>query len=134
MTPKELFSTCQVERHFKKRSGKLSQGSVAWEKTESVIGPCNAPLFGALETQTGICASCATGWTHRHNKPTDAGRKQIVDAVRQAWRSRGMPGTPLAEFDATAKSINALPEPLRSYIHDIETRCDPSGDVQTIAI
>jgi hypothetical protein len=29
--------------------------------------------------------------------------------------------------------INALPDRVRYYIHDIETRCDPSGDVQTIA-
>ncbi len=30
--------------------------------------------------------------------------------------------------------INALPEKFRQYIHDLETRCDKSGDVQTIAI
>lgn len=30
----------------------------------------------------------------------------------------------------TAKSINALPEPIRKYIHDIETNCDPAGIVQ----
>ncbi len=29
--------------------------------------------------------------------------------------------------------INALPQPLRQYIHDLEARCDPAGDVQTIA-
>lgn len=33
-----------------------------------------------------------------------------------------------------AAEINALPQRLRNYIHDLETRCDPSGDVQTIAI
>jgi hypothetical protein len=30
--------------------------------------------------------------------------------------------------------INAMPEKFRLYIHDLETRCDKSGDVQTIAI
>ena len=30
--------------------------------------------------------------------------------------------------------INALPEKFRQYIHDLETRCDKSGDVQTIAL
>ena len=30
--------------------------------------------------------------------------------------------------------INALPEKFRRYIHDIETRCDKTGDVQTIAL
>ncbi len=34
----------------------------------------------------------------------------------------------------TADEINALPEKFRKYIHDIETRCDKTGDVQTIAL
>lgn len=29
----------------------------------------------------------------------------------------------------TAVNVNALPDPLRRYIRDIETRCDPAGDV-----
>jgi hypothetical protein len=29
----------------------------------------------------------------------------------------------------TVANINALPEPLRRYIHDLETVCDPAGDV-----
>ena len=32
----------------------------------------------------------------------------------------------------TAANINALPEPLRRYIHDLETRADPAGDVLLI--
>ena len=40
---------------------------------------------------------------------------------------------PLSEgWTPTAANINALPDPLRRYIHDLETRCDPTGDVQTI--
>jgi hypothetical protein len=34
----------------------------------------------------------------------------------------------------SADEINALPEKFRQYIHDLETRCDKSGDVQTLAI
>jgi hypothetical protein len=34
----------------------------------------------------------------------------------------------------SAEEINALPEKFRRYIHDLETRCDKSGDVQTIAL
>ena len=34
----------------------------------------------------------------------------------------------------TSGNVNALPKPLRAYIHDIETKCDPAGDVRTIAI
>jgi hypothetical protein len=32
----------------------------------------------------------------------------------------------------TAESINALPEPLRRYIHELETVCDPAGDVRML--
>jgi hypothetical protein len=31
----------------------------------------------------------------------------------------------------TPENINALPEPLRKFIHDLETRCDPAGDVRS---
>jgi hypothetical protein len=30
----------------------------------------------------------------------------------------------------TPAEINALPERVRHYIHDLETRCDPTGEVQ----
>jgi hypothetical protein len=30
----------------------------------------------------------------------------------------------------TAENINALPEPIRAYIHDLEMRGDPAGDVR----
>lgn len=30
----------------------------------------------------------------------------------------------------TSANINALPEPLRRYVHDLETRCDPAGEIQ----
>jgi hypothetical protein len=33
----------------------------------------------------------------------------------------------------TPDEINALPEPVRRYIHDLETRCDPAGDLRAIA-
>src|SRR5258708_27321981 len=39
-----------------------------------------------------------------------------------------------ASIYPTADEINALPEKFRQYIHDIETRCDKTGDVQTIAL
>jgi hypothetical protein len=39
-----------------------------------------------------------------------------------------------ASIYPTADEINALPETFRKYIRDIETRCDRTGDVQTIAL
>lgn len=35
----------------------------------------------------------------------------------------------LEAFTPTAESINTLPEGIRKYVRDLETRCDPSGDV-----
>ena len=39
-----------------------------------------------------------------------------------------------ASIYPTVDEINVLPEKFRRYIHDLVTRCDKSGDVQTIAI
>ena len=39
-----------------------------------------------------------------------------------------------ASIYPTVDEINALPEKFLQYIHDLETRCDKSGDVQTIAL
>ena len=39
-----------------------------------------------------------------------------------------------ASIYPTVDEINALPEKFRQYIHDLETRCDKSGDVQTIVL
>jgi BMFP domain-containing protein YqiC len=45
-----------------------------------------------------------------------------------------MKPTRTAAIYPSADEINALPEKFRRYIHDLVTRCDKSGDVQTIAI
>ncbi len=38
-----------------------------------------------------------------------------------------------ASIYPAVEEINALPDKFRQYIHDLETRCDKSGDVQAIA-
>lgn len=41
------------------------------------------------------------------------------------------PSRPMAAgWTPTAANVNALPEPIRRYIHQLETTCDPSGDTQ----
>jgi hypothetical protein len=42
--------------------------------------------------------------------------------------------TDMDKFVPDPEHINALPGPLRRYIHDLETRADPAGDVAQIAI
>ena len=34
----------------------------------------------------------------------------------------------------TSENINALPAPLRKYIHDLETRADPAGEVAELTL
>jgi hypothetical protein len=36
------------------------------------------------------------------------------------------------DWTPTAENINALLEPLRIYIHDLNTVCDPTGDVREL--
>jgi hypothetical protein len=42
--------------------------------------------------------------------------------------------TEMDRFVPDADHINALPGPLRKFIHDLETRADPAGDVAEIAM
>ena len=35
--------------------------------------------------------------------------------------------------ELTPNEINALPERVRRYVYDLETRCDPAGDIRTIS-
>src|SRR5215470_16500710 len=35
---------------------------------------------------------------------------------------------------STAANVNSLPEGIRRYVHDLETRCDPAHDVQKMAL
>jgi hypothetical protein len=55
-----------------------------------------------------------------------------------AWNLRDLASLALAggmdTFIPDADHINALPEPVRRYIHDLETRADPAGDVAELAL
>lgn len=37
-------------------------------------------------------------------------------------------------WQPTSENINALPEPVRKYVHDLETRCDPAGEVAALTL
>jgi hypothetical protein len=38
-----------------------------------------------------------------------------------------------ADWKPTPENVNALPEPIRRYIHAIEMRSDPAGDIRELA-
>ena len=52
-----------------------------------------------------------------------------LDAIIEALTPRPIP---TQGERMTPDQVNALPDPLRRYIHDLETRADPAGDVQLI--
>ena len=38
---------------------------------EWVTRPCGVPLFSQAERESGVCRSCAAGWTHPENFPVE---------------------------------------------------------------
>lgn len=46
------------------------------------IRPCGTPLFSDQERTTGICKSCAGGWTHPNNFPCDINGNPIASPVQ----------------------------------------------------
>jgi hypothetical protein len=54
--------------HVNLATGKTEMTGEHWE-----TGPCGIPLFSEEESRSGICRSCASGWTHPHNYPLDVG-------------------------------------------------------------
>jgi hypothetical protein len=58
----------------------------------------------------------------------------MTHRLHHHYCSAAMKPSRTASIYPTADEINALPEKFRRYIHDLETRCDRSGDVQTIAL
>ena len=73
------FTSCSVIRRKLVRMGtfdmiegnelSLARGATEEWRTE----PCGTPLFGATERETGVCRSCASGWTHPHNYRVEEG-------------------------------------------------------------
>lgn len=58
-------------------------------------------------------------------------------ALVQVTRLEAELATMKSRFDdwlPTVDNVNALPESLRRYVHDLETRCDPAGDVASLTI
>jgi hypothetical protein len=64
--------------------------------------------------------------------------KWMLHLITRPWRHHyrwcSMETKRTASIYPIVDEINALPEKFRQYIHDLEIRCDKSGDVQTIAI
>jgi hypothetical protein len=65
----------------------------------------------------------------------------LVDLIIEIYESKISPADPneiirdligelLKNFNPTPEHVNSLPQPLRKYIHDLETIADPAGIVR----
>jgi hypothetical protein len=59
--------------------------------------------------------------------------REIQRIAVWALNERTKPGDYWHGWLPDPEHFNALPQPLRDYIHDLETRADPAGDVAQIA-
>lgn len=73
------MDSCMVERSLKRQRGALdvATGKLKYVEAEIVIELCGTPLFMEVERETGVCRTCASGWTHPDNSPTSLGRDTI---------------------------------------------------------
>ena len=77
-------------------------------------------------------------------QPEGKGSQRHSASVGQSRRRHKEIGLPFREtgnqahrnacYPSGRRDQRALPEKFRQYIHDLETRCDKSGGVQTIAL
>jgi len=52
----------------------------------------------------------------------------VCELLEQAFNAGQVP----ADWLPTAENINALPEPIRRYVHDMESNADPAGTVREV--
>ena len=77
------------------------------------------------------------GWDYRYTgKDARQLGERAIQALRAALAEQAdgkAEGEQLA-WTPTPKNINALPEPVREYIHNLEANADPAGTVRGLAI
>ena len=97
-----------------------------------------AALVEAVKPPRGGCALCAIeigpdgAWAHDPHCIL-AGLAVAVQAHNAAQQAIGRAST-YEGWQPIPNAVNALPEPLRRYIHDLETRYDPAGDVAALTL
>lgn len=91
--------------------------------TEDV--PLSAIVLSALQTLRHECDDLQTKGTGAFDDAVQREHELVALTVQLAALQHWLP---------TAAAVNALPEPLRHYIHGLETRCDPAGDTRELTI
>lgn len=93
----------------------------------AVLEECATELMGLVhcnkmrnEFKSARCyedAQCMLRERAAELKEAEVARQAATPTVSEDWKP-------------TADNINALPEPVRRYIHDLKTNCDPAGMVR----
>jgi hypothetical protein len=65
--------------------------------------------------------------------PSAEWAKEIMINI-EAYRQQGRDNVIPPDWTPTPAAINALPEQLRQYIHDLETNADPAGTIRELTI
>jgi hypothetical protein len=67
---KPYFHSCTVRRIIKETHSILNMttGKSTKGRIKIVTKACGTPLFGEPESLTGICLSCARGWSVQNNR------------------------------------------------------------------
>ncbi len=102
-----------------------------------------------IATLTARCEALETELEHQKAETTRAVLRYTVkgymageNADSKHWRERAEAAekrrealeTPWIGWSPTADNVNALPAAVRSYVHELETRCDPSGELRELVI
>jgi len=62
------------------------------------------------------------------------GLTKLLSDAEEQWSDLQLAWQALENFLPRPDQINALPTGIRQYIHDLETRCDPAGDVAELTL
>lgn len=114
-------NNCTIERVMLIQHSKLdlSNGHQIPGMSETVTGPCDAPLFSRPTQAVGACSSCLSGWEVPDNHPSEAGREQLERINRPDKRSEEVCG----------RALQTMIEAAHNYCLDFRGATDQSiGD------
>lgn len=102
------------------------------------IGVPESAIIGDVQGALHVLCSNAHGMTEYINAgKCDDKEGQIARQSVEIVKLKAELAALESRFDdwlPTAENINALPESLRRYVFDLETRCDPAGEVALLSL
>lgn len=100
------------------------------------LSPFNQWFFAARDDEhkvdgVGVPIGTALLYVHCHNDPVAFdGACKLLERAFDAGSARAVP----PDWLPTAENVNALPEPIRRFVHELSTNADPAGTVRELAM